>query len=48
MVYDVYELSFKTQTDTFGQYIGYTCDVSKREEKLKRGGATGRNILAKC
>ncbi len=46
MVYDVYELSFKTQKDTFGKCIGYTCDVSKREEKLQRGGADWAKYLS--
>ena len=46
VVYDVYELSFKT--GTFRKYIGYTGDVSKREDKLKRGGPIGLNVSAKC
>jgi hypothetical protein len=46
VVYDVYELSFKTQKDTFRKYIGYTGNVSKREDKLKRGGADWTNCLS--
>jgi ribosomal protein L7Ae-like RNA K-turn-binding protein len=47
VLYTVYKASFETQKGTFRQYVGYTGNASKREDKLGLGGVNWTKPLKK-